>query len=184
MKRAVLYLALTLCVSPALAGSETESPRDMVLLTVGGLVGKTNRGPVDAKPNVLLAEHKAAFKSAFEFDRAMLLALSQGTVTAQPNTFEKPASFSGPVLRELLGYLEAAKLKVTFPALDGFAGWLAPEDIDGSDWILALSADGVPLGIGQQGPIWLVKSGAQKVDSHDPKHGDWVWNVFYINIGE
>ena len=183
MKRAVIYLALTLCVSPALAGSETESPRDMVLLTVGGLVGKTNRGPVDAKPNVLLAD-KAAFKSAFEFDRAMLLALSQGTVTAQPNTFEKPASLSGPVLRELLGYLEAAKLKVTFTALDGFAGWLAPEDIDGSDWILAFSDDGVPLGIGQQGPIWLVKCGAQKVDSHDPKHGDWVWNVFYINIGE
>ena len=182
MKRAVLYIVLALSVTPALAGSET--PHDMVLLTVGGLVGKSNRGPVDAKRDVLLAEQKAAFKSAFEFDRAMLLALPQGTVTAQPNTFEKPARFSGPLLRELLGYLEAAKVKVTLVALDGFAGWVAPEDIDGSDWILALSADGVPLGIGQQGPIWLVKSGAQKVDSNDPKHGDWVWNVFYINIGE
>jgi hypothetical protein len=87
-------------------------------------------------------------------------------------------------LRALLESLEAAKLKVTFTALDGFAGWLAPEDIDGSDWILALSAEGVPLGIGQQGPIWLVKSGAQVVDGSDPKHGDWVWNVFYIKIGE
>jgi hypothetical protein len=184
MKRAVLYLALAFSVSPALAGSEADTPRDMVLLTVAGLVGKTNRGPVDPKRDVLLAGQKAAFKSAFEFDRAMLLALPQATVTAQPNTFEKPARFSGPVLREVLGYLEAAKVKVTFTALDGFAGWLAPEDIDGADWILALSADGVPLGIGQQGPIWLVKSGAQKVDSSDPKHGDWVWNVFYINIGE
>jgi hypothetical protein len=184
MKRAVFYLALALSVSPALARSEADTPRDMVLLTVGGLVSKTTRGPVDAKRDVLLAEQKAAFKSAFEFDRAMLLALPQATVTGQPNNFVKPARFSGPVLRELLGYLEAAKLKVTFTALDGFAGWLAPEDIDGSDWILALSADGVPLGIGQQGPIWLVKSGAQKVDGSDPKHGDWVWNVFYINIGE
>ena len=87
-------------------------------------------------------------------------------------------------MRELLQSLEAAKLKVTFVALDGFAGWLAPEDIEASDWILALSADGVPLGIGQQGPIWLVKSGAQELDSSDPKHGDWVWNVFYIKIGE
>ena len=184
MKRAVLYLALALAVSPALAGSEADTPRDMVLLTVSGLVGKTNRGPVDAKRDVLLAGLKAEFKSAFEFDRAMLLALPQATVTGQPNTFDKPASFSGPVLREVLGYLEAAKLKVTFVALNGFAGWLAPEDIDGSDWILALSVDGVPLGIGQQGPIWLVKSGAHKLDSSDPKHGDWVWNVFYIKIGE
>src|SRR5262245_29003888 len=149
MKRVALYLALALAVSPALAGSEADTPRDMVLLTVSGQVGKTNRGPVDAKRDVLLAELKAEFKSAFEFDRAMLLALPQATVTGQPNTFDKPASFSGPMLREVLGYLEAAKLKVTFVALNGFAGWLAPEDIDGSDWILALSVDGVPLGIGQ-----------------------------------
>jgi len=184
MKRAFLYLAIALAVSPALAGSEADAPRDMVLLTVAGLVGKTNRGPVDAKRDVMLVERKAAFKSAFEFDRAMLLALPQATVTGQPNTFDKPARFSGPVLRELLGYLEAAKVKVTFVALNGFAGWLAPEDIDGSDWILALTADDVPLGIGQQGPIWLVKSGAHKLDGSDPTHGDWVWNVFYIKIGE
>ena len=49
---------------------------------------------------------------------------------------------------------------------------------------ISRSAEGVPLGIGQQGPIWLVKSGAQVVDGSDPKHGDWVWNVFYIKIGE
>jgi hypothetical protein len=184
MKRAALYLVLALAVSPALAGSEAGTPRDMVLLTMAGQIGKTNRGPIDAKRDVLLAALKAEFKSAVEFDRAMLLALPQATVTGQPNTFDKPARFSGPALREVLGFVEAAKLKVTFVALNGFAGWLAPEDIDGSDWILALSADGVPLGIGQQGPIWLVKSGAHKLDSSDPTHGDWVWNVFYIKIGE
>jgi hypothetical protein len=184
MKRAALYLVLALAVSPALAGSEAGTPRDMVLLTMAGQIGKTNRGPIDAKRDVLLAALKAEFKSAVEFDRAMLLALPQATVTGQPNTFDKPARFSGPALREVLGFVEAAKLKVTFVALNGFAGWLAPEDIDGSDWILALSADGVPLGIGQQGPIWLVKSGAHKLDSSDPTHGDWVWNVFYIRIGE
>ena len=184
MKRALLALALALALSPALAGAEAQPPRDMVMLTVSGLVGKTNRGPLDPKHDVLLAQYKAAFNSAFAFDRAMLLALPQGTVTGQPNTFDKPATFSGPVLRELLGSLEAAKVKVTFLALNGFAGWLAPEDIDGSDWILALSADGVPLGIGQQGPIWLVRSGKHQTDTDDPTHGDWVWNVFYIHIGE
>jgi hypothetical protein len=184
MKRAALYLVLALAVSPALAGSEAGTPRDMVLLTMAGQIGKTNRGPIDAKRDVLLAALKAEFKSAVEFDRAMLLALPQATVTGQPNTFDKPARFSGPALREVLGFVEAAKLKVTFVALNGFAGWLAPEDIVGSDWILALSVDGVPLGIGQQGPIWLVKSGAHKLDSSDPTHGDWVWNVFYIKIGE
>jgi hypothetical protein len=184
MTRALLSLALVLGLFPALAGAEGEMPRDMAVLTVGGMVGKTNRGPLDPKRDILLAEHKAEFKSAFAFDRAMLLALPQGTVTAQPEKFDKPATFSGPVLRELLGYLEAAKVKVTVMALDGFAGWLAPEDLQGSDWILALSADGVPLGLGQEGPIWLLKSGTHEVNTADPRHGDWVWNVFYIHIGE
>ena len=139
---------------------------------------------IDAGRDRQLAKQKAAFKTAFAFDRAMLLALPQGTVTAQPTTFDKPASFSGPVLRELLGFIEAAKVKVTFVALDGYTGWLAPEDIDGPDWILALSADGVPLGLGQEGPIWLVKSGKAEVDRDDPSHGSWVWGLFYIHIGE
>src|SRR5262245_28523128 len=132
MKRAFLYLAIALAVSPALAGSEADGPRDMVLLTVAGLVGKTNRGPVDAKRDVMLVERKAAFKSAFEFDRAMLLALPQATVTGQPNTFDKPARFSGPPLRELLEYLEAAKAKVTFVALNCSGGWVAPADSAGA----------------------------------------------------
>jgi hypothetical protein len=184
MKRALLALALAFCILPARAGGEAQPPRDMVMLTVGGLVGKTNRGPLDEKRDVVLAKHKAAFKNAFAFDRAMLLALPQGTVTAQPTEFDKPATFTGPVLREMLGFLEAAKGKVTFTAMDGFTGWLAPEDIDAADWILALSADGLPLGLGQQGPIWLLRSGAQEVDTDDPTHADWVWGVFYIHVGE
>lgn len=184
MKRALLALALAFCILPAQAAGESQTPRDMVLLTVGGLVGKTNRGPLDEKRDVVLAKYKAAFKNAFAFDRSMLLALPQGTVTAQPTEFDKPASFTGPVLRELLGFLEAAKVKVTFMALDGFTGWLAPEDIAGADWILALSADGVPLGLGDQGPIWLLRSGGQKVNAEDSTHADWVWGVFYIHIGE
>ena len=44
--------------------------------------------------------------------------------------------------------------------------------------------DGVPLGLGQQGPLWLLKSGTLEPNAEDPKHGDWVWNVFYIRIGE
>ena len=56
-----------------------------------------------------------------------------------------------------------------------------PEDIDSSDWILALSADGVPLGIGQQGPIWLLNMRAPHFSHNDPHHGHWVWAVFYIH---
>ncbi|MGH6737399.1 MAG: hypothetical protein ACRECX_15180 [Methyloceanibacter sp.] len=156
----------------------------MVVLTVGGLVGKPNRGPFDAKRDSLLASLKADFKHAFEFDRAMLLALPQGEVVAQPPEFDKPATFSGPLLREVLGFIEAAKVKTSFVAADGYAGFVMPEDIDGSDWILALSADGKPLGIGQQGPIWLLNTRAEGKGPRDDHRGHWVWAVVYMHVGE
>ena len=72
----------------------------------------------------------------------------------------------GPLLREVLGHVEAAKVKISFTAVNGYTGWLTPDDIDLSDWILALEVNGVPLGIGQQGPLWLINTRA--ADSSRP----------------
>ena len=124
MKPALIALLIFASALPALAGDQAPAPRDMVLLTVSGMIGNTNRGPLDQKRDSLLASQKAAFKSAFAFDRAMLLAIPQGSVTAQPSEFDKPATFKGPMLREVLGRVEAAKVKVTFVAVDGYTGWL------------------------------------------------------------
>jgi hypothetical protein len=184
MARALLVLLAALIAFPALASAEPSAPRDMVVLTVGGLVGKTNRGPFDPKLDSLLAAQKIDFKSAFAFDREMLLALPQGEVKAQPPEFDAPATFSGPLLREVLGFIEAAKVKVTFMAVDGYTGWLAPEDIEASDWILALSADGKPLGIGQQGPLWLINTRAEGEGPADDHHDHWIWALIYMHVGE
>jgi hypothetical protein len=184
MQRALLALLLLACALPALAADEASAPRDMVVLTVSGMIGKSNRGPLDPKRDSVLALQKIDFKSAFAFDRPMLLGLKQGTVTVKTNEFDKVATFSGPLLKEVLGFLEAAKVKVTVVALNGYQGWLTPEDIDTSDWILALEADGVPLGLGQQGPIWLLNTRAADFNPDDTHHGHWVWAVFYMRIGD
>jgi hypothetical protein len=184
MKRALVFLLIALASLPAFAADEGPAPEGMVLLTVGGFVGKSNRGPFDPKRDSLLADLKVNFKHAFAFDRKMLLELPQGTVTAQPPEFDKPATFSGPLLREVLGFLEAAQVKTTFVAVDGYSGYLMPEDIRDSDWILALSADGKPLGIGQQGPIWLINARAKGETASADHHGDHVWALVYMHIGE
>ena len=114
----------------------------------------------------------------------MLLALEQGTVTAKTAELGGPATFKGPLLREVLGRIEAAKMKITFVAIDGYTGYPTPEDVDGSDWILALEADGVPLGIGQQGPLWLINTRGEGVKPGDDGRGRWVWGVFYMKVGE
>ncbi|MGA7457844.1 MAG: hypothetical protein WBW51_11095 [Methyloceanibacter sp.] len=183
MKHAFIALLVLALAAPAFA-AEPGPPPGMVLLTVSGMIGKTNRGPFDEKRDSLLALQKADFKNAFAFDREMLLALPQGTVTVKTNEFDAPATFSGPLLKEVLGYLEVAQVRTTFVALNGYAGWLDPEDVKSSDWILALSADGVPLGLGQQGPIWLLNTRAPDFTPNDEHHGHWVYAVFYIKVGD
>jgi hypothetical protein len=184
MKRALLALAVVFGMSAAFAGDEAPPPAGMVVLTVSGLIGKTNRGPFDPKRDSLLGLQKADFKNAFAFDRETLLSLPQGTVTVTTNEFEKPATFSGPLLREVLGYLEAAQVRTTFVALNGYSGWLDADDIKASDWILALEADGKPLGLGQQGPIWMLNTREPDFKPNDEHHGHWVYAVFYIKVGE
>jgi hypothetical protein len=68
-----------------------------VVLTVGGMIGKTNRGPLDAKRDSLLALQKIDSKDAFAFDRAMLLSLPQGTVTAQPTRVRQACYLQRPL---------------------------------------------------------------------------------------
>jgi len=177
-------LVALLCALPAFAAEQAAAPKEMVLLTVSGLVGESNRGPLDAGKDSLLAANNIDFSKAFAFDRPMLLGLQQGTVTAQTKELGVPATFKGPLLREVLGRIEAAKTKITFVAINGFSGWLQPEDVDGSDWILALEVDGVPLGIGQQGPLWLINTRAEGQKAGEDGRGRWVWAVFYMRVGE
>lgn len=183
MTRALAALLIALITLPALA-DDARTPKGMVVLTVGGLVGKPNRGPLDPKRDSLLADLKVDFKHGFEFDQAMLLKLPQGEVTAKPIEFDKEATFSGPLLREVLGFVEAAKVKTSFVAADGYTGYLMPEDIDSSDWILALSADDKPLGVGQQGPIWLLNTRSQGSAPSKDGRGSHVWAVVYMQVGE
>ena len=185
MRQFVLTLAFAACVVPAVAAEEQQgAPKDMVLLTVSGTIGESNRGALDPKKDSLLAAQKIVFPKAFAFDRPMLLGLEQGTVKVQPAEFAAPATFKGPLLREVLGRIEAAKMKITFVAVGGYTGYLTPEDVDSSDWILALEADGVPLGIGQQGPLWLINTRAEGQKPGDDGRGRWVWAAFYMRVGE
>ena len=184
MRSILLALTAALCALSVSAAEQDRAPKDMVLLTVSGTIGESNRGPLDPKKDSLLALNKIEFNKAFAFDRPTLLSLEQGTVTVQPREFDKPATFKGPLLREVLGHIEAAKLKVTVVAINGFSGWLSPEDIDRSDWILAIEADGVPLGIGQQGPLWLINTRGQGEKPGEDGRGRWVYAVFYMRVGE
>ena len=184
MKRVVVALVVALFGFSALAATDARTPKGMVLLTVGGLVGKPNRGPFDPKRDSTLRKLGADFKHGFAFDREMLLALRQGTVRAKTPELGKEAVFKGPLLHEVLRFIEAAMVKTTFVAADGYSGYLLPEDIKASDYILALEADGAPFGLGQQGPLWLMNTRKEGETVGKDNRGSHVWAVVYMHIGE
>jgi hypothetical protein len=60
----------------------------------------------------------------------------------------------------------------------------ATEDIETSDWILAIAANSTPLGMGQQGPLWLLNTRADSEKARDDHRGHWVWAVMYLRVGD
>lgn len=182
--RALLFALIALVSFPAFAAEDSSRPEGMVVLTVGGYVGKPNRGPLDPNRDSTLAKLKADFKHGFEFDREMLLALPQGTVRAITPEREGQAVFKGPVLRDLLRFIDAAKVKTRFVASDGYSGYLMPEDIDATDYILALEVDGKPLGLNGQGPLWLMNTRKLGETAGADNRGSRVWALVYMHIGD
>lgn len=189
MLRALVFIWIALVSFAAVAQDDGDhsgkpAPDGMVLLTVGGLVGKTNRGAFDENRDSALAKLKVDFKNAYAFDREMLLALPQGTVTAVTPELGSEAVFKGPFLQDVLVEIEAAKVKTRFVATDGYSGYLLPEDIDGSDYILALEADGKPLGLNGQGPLWLMNTRKEGETVGEDNRGSHVWALVYMHVGD
>jgi hypothetical protein len=186
MPRALLALLIAFAVSSSAghAVERMEGPKEMVLLTVGGNINNINRGPFNAEKDTMFARLDIGFDRAFAFDRPLLMRLKQGTVTAVTSELGKAATFTGPLLKEMLAAVGAARAKVSFIAINKYEAYLEPEDIEASDWILALEADGAPLGLGRQGPIWLINTRAPGDEPNQSHRGHWVWGVFFMRVGE
>jgi hypothetical protein len=184
MIRATLGLFIVLCPLAAIAAEQMEAPKEMVVLTVGGAVGHTNRGPIDVKRDEFLAHLQISFTRAFAFDRPMLARLKQGTGPGVADESSGARSFSGPLLKEVLAAAGASThlTKVTFRGIDGFLVELSDQDIEDGDWILALAADGQPLGLGQQGPLWLRNSPPKDRAPTVVEMERWAWGVFYMQV--
>ena len=97
--RSILFaLIAILCAIAFSAAAQDRAPKDMVLLTVSGTIGESNRGALDPKKDSLLALNKVEFNKAFAFDRPTLLSFEQGTVTVQPAGARKAHDLQGPAV--------------------------------------------------------------------------------------
>ncbi|MDW5377660.1 oxidoreductase [Halomonas sp. HP20-15] len=125
----------------ALAASDAlalDAPSGPVILVVSGAIGTTNVG------------------DEAHFDRAMLAALPQHDTLTHTPWHDDRIRFSGPLGRTLLQAVDARGSRMRVTALNGYASTIPVADFHEHDVILALAADGEPLSVRDQGPLFVI----------------------------
>lgn len=153
-------------------------------VTVIGDVATPNRPPFNGFDDAFIKAQQTDFERAVVFDPATLRALPQREVRAQVEGWPAPLVARGPLLADVLNSAGVDDDKtVTFFALDGYRAALTGEERAARDWILALSVDGAPLGVGGRGPTWLLH--ATPDGPADPSvEAQWVWSAYLIAVGD
>jgi hypothetical protein len=170
-----ILLGMSVFASPAVA----QGP---VLLTVAGAVSISNRGPADPFRDAFVHFHERSFKRAHTFDRAALEALPQETLRAHAEGWPRAVTARGPRLSDLLAAAGVdAAANVTLVALDGYAITLDASQRSEAEWILAITLDDMPLGLGGRGPAWLLQDTGASLASAE-QEALWIWSVFLIEV--
>lgn len=142
--------------SGAATGKAAASPG---LLTVSGLVSRSNRGPVDPALDQLMVKHGVRFDKAFVFDAEALRRLPAVTIRPTLEYDGRPHALSGPLLTTVLeaaGAQSAGDVRLALRAVDGYGAPVSLADARAWRMVVATHMDGAPLALGGLGPQWAV----------------------------
>lgn len=120
------------------AAAELDKPKGRVILTLSGLVERTN------------APGKA------EFDMDMLAALPQHSYTTQTPWYPQPRKFTGPLLRDVLAAAGTRGSKLLAVALNDYKVEIPAEDAQRRDVLMARLLDDKPMPVRDKGPLFIV----------------------------
>ncbi|MBT3398808.1 MAG: hypothetical protein HOL07_11300 [Rhodospirillaceae bacterium] len=179
----VKAVALAVGISALISGgaaAELAKPTGAVILTIGGAVKYNNQPPFNKFNDAFLHTQEYSFEKAAAFDRAMLEKLGTVTTTIKAEPWPRAVTLEGPRLIDVLMAAGWTGSKITTVSMDGFAVEITAADLAARDWILAIKSDGVPLGIGGHGPVWIAYSVPGGTGSAEDE-SRWPWAVFYIS---
>ena len=180
-----LLVAVLLWGSAGVAeAQDLPTPRGPVVLTVSGGIEHTNRGALDAleRRESLFKYHEIAFERAAQFDLGALERLGMHEITVSHPGWPKAFTFEGPLLQDVLTAVGATGRVVRILALDGYAAEIPISEIQDRPFIVAVKREGRYLGIGDQGPAWVVTPPAFDQKPGNEQGSEWVWAAFYIAI--
>jgi hypothetical protein len=159
-KRHFLGTAALAGMIPSMSALAADKPRRGAgLLTVSGLVGKTNRGPVDPALDQLMSKHGVKFDKAFVFDGEALRGLPAVHIKPTLEYDAKVHALSGPLLTsvvEAAGVAAGSEVTLALRAVDGYVVPVSMANARSYKMIVATEMDGVPLALGGLGPLWAV----------------------------
>jgi hypothetical protein len=181
--------ALGALAAPSLATAAPAAFRSPTLLTVSGLIGKGNRGPINKIQDQMMVKQKVSFNTAHAFDFAAITALP--AVTIEP-TLEYDGArhiLKGPLLIDVLkscGVKVQDGMVVFLRAVDGYAAQVSVADAIKYRFIVATHLDGHPMALGGLGPLWAVFDADRFADMTAkslPDRFAWCpWATYHIEV--
>lgn len=183
--------ALAALGAPSLSSAQhaPKSARGPIVLTVSGLIGAGNRGPLDPALDQLMAKQKISFDRAQVFDFAALVALP--AVRIQP-TLEfdgQPHTLKGPLLLDVMaacGVQVSDKTTFFLRAVDGYAAQVTGAELIRYRFIVATHLDGQPMALGGLGPLWTVYDADRFADMRTKKLSErfaWCpWATYHVEV--
>ncbi|WP_249200334.1 molybdopterin-dependent oxidoreductase [Thetidibacter halocola] len=90
------------------------------------------------------------------FDREMLIALGQDSVTTSTIWTDGEQTFTGPRLAAVLTAVGAEGTAITATALNDYAVQIPVDDALEGSALLAMDRNGEPMSVRDKGPLWIV----------------------------
>lgn len=189
-KRQFLAAAALSTLLPGQAGAAPARARTGPgLVTVSGLISRSNRGPLNPALDLLMNKHGAKFDKAWEFDAAMLARLPAVTIQPTLEYDAKVHTLSGPLLSsvvEAAGVAPDASVILNLRAVDGYTIPLSLTDARAYRMIVATTLDGVAMSLGGLGPLWAVYDAdrlpAFKDKPLKERFALCPWGLYYIEV--
>jgi hypothetical protein len=173
-------------VAPAFASPSKGGP---TVLTVGGSITRTNRGPVDKVLDQLMARHGVEFAKAFTFDAAALQQLPRIDIRPTLEYDNERHKLTGPLLTTVLheaGVDTKAEVRIGLRAIDGYNVVVSLAQIHSYRMIIATHADDQALALGGLGPQWAVHEAdalaAFKDKPLKERFALCPWGLYYIDV--
>lgn len=142
-----------------------DAPHGPVVLKVSGLIEAHNQGKVAV------------------LDMKALQALPQKSFTTQTPWDQKPVTFSGPLLRDVLQLVKAKGQHIRAVALNDYRVKLPVSDAREHDVVVAVQMNGQAIPVRTKGPLFIVYPfDAKKELQHKIYYERSIWQLKAIEV--